>query len=164
MLRDIPVMALGFFSIYLYFKQKYYFTALVLGLTALIKETAMFFLIFIMIHYFITNRENWCLQFLSKKLTKIPFIAFLILISAFFIPLTIYENSVTVFEYETRYPDVYIYPDGSERKILRFDIVGTNAPLLQKPISEFKYVSIITNPIDHLKTMFTAGYLDQRSE
>jgi len=163
MLRDIPVMALGFFSIYLYFKQKYYFAALVIGLTALIKETAMFFLIFVVIHYLITNRENLTSQLLSKKLTKTPFIAFLILVSAFLIPLVIYENSVTVLEYETRFPDVYIYPDGSERKILRFDIVGTNTPLLQKQITDFKYVNIITNPIDHLKTMFTTGYLDQRS-
>ena len=50
MLRDIPIMALGFFSIYLYFKQKYYLTFLVLGLTALIKETAMFFLACIVRH------------------------------------------------------------------------------------------------------------------
>ncbi len=139
MLRNIPVMALGFFSIYLYFKQKYYFAALVIGLTALIKETAMFFLIFIMIHYVITNRENLCLHFLSKKLTKTPFIAFLILMSAFLIPLAIYENTVTVFEYETRDPDVYIYPEGSERKILRFNVTGTNTPLLEKNILEFKY-------------------------
>ena len=163
MLRDIPVMALGFFSIYLYFKQKYYFTSLILGLTALIKETAMFFLVFIVIHYLITNHKNLGLQSLSKRLTKTPFVAFLILISSFLIPLTIYENTVTVLEYETRYPDVYIYPEGTERKILRFDITGTNTQLLEKKISDFKYVNVITNPIDHLKTMFTAGYLDQRS-
>ena len=32
MLRDMPVMALGFFAMYLYLKKKYYFSALLIGL------------------------------------------------------------------------------------------------------------------------------------
>jgi len=42
-LRDIPVMFFGTFAIYMYFTKRYYLTALLLGFTALIKETALFF-------------------------------------------------------------------------------------------------------------------------
>lgn len=74
LLRDIPVMALGFMAVYLYLKQKYYFSALVLGLSALIKETAIFFVAFIILHYVMTNRKKLLLGFLSMKTTKTPII------------------------------------------------------------------------------------------
>ncbi|NIU00214.1 MAG: phospholipid carrier-dependent glycosyltransferase, partial [Nitrosopumilaceae archaeon] len=49
-LRDIPVMFFGLFSFYMYQRKSYYFAAVVLGFSLLIKETAVFFLILITIY------------------------------------------------------------------------------------------------------------------
>jgi len=100
MLRDMPVMAAGFLSLYLYFKQKYYFSALLIGLSAIIKETAIFFMIFIALWHvftYIKSREN---KITFNSLKK-PVIFLLIVSITFLTSLYIYENTVTVLEYTT---------------------------------------------------------------
>jgi len=67
MLRDMPVMALGFLSIYLYFRKKYYFAALLIGLSALIKETAIFFVLFIVIYHGVTHRYEFIIMVKNLK-------------------------------------------------------------------------------------------------
>ena len=162
LLRDIPVMALGFMSIYFYFKQKYYFSALLIGLSALIKESAIFFLIFIVLHYIMTNHKKIITQIQFKeKIPKTPFIAGIILASSFLIPIAIYDNTITVLEYTTRYPQILIDSE-SKPKIYWFDIKRTNSTLLTIPVSDFNYVSKVTNPIHHISLMFSNGYYNER--
>lgn len=168
MLRDMPVMALGFFSIYLYFKQKYYFAALVIGLSALIKETAIFFVMFIVAYHILNNRGKIILKVVeniqkpSLKFVKTPLISLLIMTSAFLIPLAIYENTVTVLEYSTKDPEYFAMNENFEPGVMRFDVTKSTAEIYQKPIEQFNYVSQVTNPIHHLQVMFTKGYYTQQ--
>jgi hypothetical protein len=166
MLRDMPVMALGFFSIYLYFRKKYYFVALVIGLSALIKETAIFYLFFIVIYHSISNRDELVSAIKKLKKTdysilKIPIISLVIIISSFLIPLTIYENTVTVLEYSTRFPEYYGINENFEPGVFRFDVTRSTKEIYEKPIEEFNYLSRVTDPIHHLRIMFTKGYYTQ---
>lgn len=162
LLRDIPVMALGFMGLYLYLKQKYYFSMLVIGLSALIKETAIFFVMFIVLHYFIMNYRDIMLSVISGKIKRIktPMIMLCILSLSFLIPLTIYDNTVTVLEYTTKDPE-YLTIENGETGIIRFDVRTTNTELLEKVIDDFNYKSKINNPIDHLRILFTNGYYNE---
>ena len=159
LLRDIPVMAMGFMALYFYFKQKYYFSALLIGLSALIKETAIFFLIFVIIHYGMTNYKNLGPQLASKKF-KTPFISCIILLGAFLIPITIYDNTITVLEYTTSFPEYLYYDENSELKVKRFDIRQTNSTILSFSVDDFNYMNKVTNPIHHISLFFTKGYYD----
>lgn len=166
MLRDMPVMAMGFFSTYLYFRKKYYFAALLIGLSALIKETAIFFVMFIIIYHVFNNKDEFVLavknlRTLNLGYFRIPFISFLIIISAFLIPLTVYDNTITVLEYDTRYPEYRAVNENFELGSIRFDIVQSTTEIFQKSVEEFNYVSKITNPVHHLEVMFTKGYYEQ---
>jgi len=167
MLRDMPVMAMGFFAIYLYFKRKYYFAALLIGLSALIKETAIFFVIFIAIYHCLSYRVELSLiikniQKHDFKFIKTPLISLLIIISAFLIPLTIYDNTITVLEYSTRHPEYLAVNESFETGFMRFDIVASTEEIFQKPVEQFNYVAQVTNPIHHLQVMFTKGYYKQQ--
>ncbi len=167
MLRDMPVMALGFFAIYLYFKQKYYFAALLIGLSALIKETAVFFVIFIIIYHCLHRREELFstiknIQKNNLRFIKIPLISLVIIISAFLIPLMIYDNTITVLEYPTRHPEYLAVNENFETGSMRFDIVMSTEEIFQKPVEQFNYVAQVTNPIHHLQVMFTKGYYQQQ--
>ncbi|MGY5144565.1 MAG: glycosyltransferase family 39 protein [Candidatus Nitrosopumilus sp. bin_32a] len=167
MLRDMPVMAIGFFSIYLYFKQKYYFAALFIGLSALIKETAIFFVIFIAIYHCLHNREEFVLavkniQKHSFKFIKTPLISLLIMTTAFLIPLMIYDNTITVLEYSTRFPEYFTVNENFDPGVMRFDILRSTTEIYQKPVEQFNYVSQVTDPIHHLQVIFTKGYYTQQ--
>ena len=167
MLRDMPVMALGFFSIYLYFKQKYYFASLLIGLSALIKETAIFFVMFIALYHVFTNREKILFDLKnthksSLRLFKIPFFSLLIIALAFLVPLTIYDNTVYVLEYSTRHPEYFAVNENSEFGSIRFDVFRSTSEIYQKSIEEFNYVAQITNPVHHLDVMFAKGYYTQQ--
>lgn len=157
LLRDIPVMALGFMALYFYFKQKYYFSALLIGLSALIKETAIFFLIFVVLHYVVTNYKNLGSQIRSKKL-KTPFISCMILFTSFLIPITIYDNTVNVLEYTTSHPEYLYYDENSELKAEPFSIRHTNSTLLALSVNDFNYMDKVNDPIHHLSLLFTKGY------
>ncbi|MGY5150235.1 MAG: glycosyltransferase family 39 protein [Candidatus Nitrosopumilus sp. bin_68KS] len=167
MLRDIPVMAMGFISIYLYFKQKYYFAALFIGLSAIIKETAIFFVLFIVIYHSIKNRQeifmNISNNIKKQNITflKIPAISILIIISSFIVPLMIYENTITVLEYTTRHPEYYTVNENGEFGVMRFDVTRTTTELLEKNISDFNYMDEVKNPIQHLQILLTKGYYSQ---
>lgn len=96
-LRDIPVMFFGTFAIYMYFAKKYYLTALLLGFTALIKESALFFLILIISHHIITTKP-W------KKHNIKPAVFFILILScSFLIPLWMYDVIVKPNIYDVRY-------------------------------------------------------------
>ena len=167
MLRDMPVMAIGFFSIYLYFKQKYYFAALLIGFSALIKETAIFFVIFIILHYVFNNRKKILMNVIKSiddgnfKIIKTPLCTLLIVIASFLIPLTIYDNTITVLEYSTRYPEYFTTNENLEFGVYRFDVTKSNTEIYQKSVEDFNYLSKVKNPIHHLQIMFTKGYYDQ---
>lgn len=96
-LRDIPVMFFGTFAIYMYFTKKYYITALLLGFTALIKESALFFLILIIAYHLIIIKP-W-------KNCKIKSAIFFILIlsGSFLLPLWIYDLIIQPNIYDVRY-------------------------------------------------------------
>ncbi len=169
MLRDIPVMALGFMAIYLYFKQRYYFVALIIGLSALIKETAIFFLIFITIYHVTTHREKIIMQISSsidKKyfgFIKTPLFTILILSASFLIPLTIYDNTITVLEYRTNFPEYLIYGD-PQFKSQMFLPSKITPEIIEKSVSEFNYISIVKDPIHHLNLYITKGYFSYNFE
>jgi MFS family permease len=167
MLRDMPVMAIGFFSIYLYFKHKYYLAALFIGLSALIKETAIFFVIFIVIYHTLNNKEELIItskniQKYGLQFIKTPLISLLIMMASFLIPLAIYDNTITVLEYSTRHPEYFAVNENFERGVVRFDILKSNAEIYQKPVEQFNYLSQVTNPIHHLQVVFTKGYYTQQ--
>lgn len=168
MLRDMPVMALGFFSIYLYFRQKYYFAALLIGLSALIKETAIFFVMFIVVYHILNNREKIILSIVrniqkpSLEFFKTPLISLLIMTSAFLVPLAIYDNTITVLEYSTRHPEYFAVNENFEHGSMRFDVTKSTVEIYQKPVEQFNYVAQVTNPIHHLQVMFTKGYYTQQ--
>jgi len=96
-LRDIPVMFFGTFAIYMYFTKKYYFTALLLGFAALIKESALFFLILIITYHLIITKP-WK----NSNLRHTVFFV-LILSGSFLIPLWIYDVAVVPNIYDERY-------------------------------------------------------------
>ena len=166
MLRDMPVMAMGFFAIYLYFKQKYYFAALIIGLSALIKETAIFFVIFIVIYHCLNlRRDGLTMKNIQKqdlRFIKTPLISLIIIALAFLIPLAIYDNTVTVLEYTTRHPEYLAVNENFETGSMRFDIVTSTEEIFQKPVEQFDYIAQVTNPIHHLQVMFTKGYYQQQ--
>lgn len=166
MLRDIPVMALGFLSIYLYFKQKYYLAALIIGLAGLIKETAFFFVVFIALHYILTNRErilirvSGSLEKRSMKFLKTPLFTFLILSASFLIPLTIYDNTITILEYQTTKPEFKTRDENGKLMGMRFDIIKSNDELYQKSVNDFNYMNKVKDPFNHLSLYSTKGYLN----
>jgi 4-amino-4-deoxy-L-arabinose transferase-like glycosyltransferase len=96
-LRDIPVMFFGTFATYMYFTKRYHLTALLLGFTALIKESALFFLILIITYHLITTRP-W-----KKHNVKQAVFFVLILSGSFLIPLWIYDVVVNPNIYDERY-------------------------------------------------------------
>ena len=163
LLRDIPVMALGFIGVYCYLKQRYYFSAFVISCSALIKETAIFFVIFIALHYVMVNQKNITLFVLSGKIIKTPFIVCIILISTFLIPIAIYDNTINVLEYSTSQPEYLVSDRNSELNVIRFNILSTNDILLEIPVENFNYVDKVTNPFHHISLMFSNGYYNQNN-
>lgn len=168
MLRDIPVMALGFMAIYLYLKQKYYFSALIIGLSALIKETAFFFVIFITLHYILTNREKIIMQVsssLDKRcfgFIKTPLFTILILSASFLIPLTIYDNTINVLEYQTVKPELRTWDEDGKFMGMRFNITESNIELYKKPLNDFNYMNKIKDPFHHLQIFIFKGYYSNK--
>lgn len=160
MLRDMPVMAAGFLSLYLYFKQKYYFAALLIGLSAIIKETAIFFMIFIALWHVCTHTRLGENKITFNSLKK-PIIFLLIVSITFLTSLYIYENVVTVLEYTTKHPEYISVNDNGELKATRFNILSTNTELLQKPVNDFNYLNKVKDPIHHLEIILTKGYYNQ---
>ncbi len=162
MLRDMPVMAAGFLSLYLYFKQKYYFSALLIGLSAIIKETAIFFMIFIALWYVYTH-----IRLGERKITfnslKKPIIFLLIVSITFLTSLYIYESTVTVLEYTTIHPEYISVNYNGELKATRFNIKSTNTELLQKSVDDFNYLDKVKDPIHHLEITLTKGYYNQNA-
>lgn len=168
MFRDIPVMALGFMSIYLYFKQRYYFSALLIGLSALIKETAIFFMAFIIIWSIIKfvqhndiNRGFITYIFLnhrSRSPIKKSVIFVSVVLSVFLISLFIYDNTVTVLEYETKFPEYTLIGKDGKEIVKRFEVQNTNSNVLTLSLERFNYVDVVKDPIHHLNLIFTKGY------
>ena len=68
MLRDVPVMAFGFIGLYMYLKKRYYLAFMIIGLSIMIKETAILFAVFIVLHYVLANRQELMLSLHSKKI------------------------------------------------------------------------------------------------
>jgi len=93
---------------------------------------------------------------------KIPLISLIITASAFLIPMTIYDNTITVLEYATRHPEYLAVNENFETESIRFDIVTSTDKIFQKPVEQFNYVAQVTNPIHHLQVMFTKGYYKQQ--
>jgi len=158
MLRDIPVMALGFMAIYLYLKKKYYFAFFIIGLSALIKETAIFFVMFITLHYIITNHHSIILKILSRKFSRVPIIAFLVMAGSFLIPLTVYENTITVFEYNTVAPEYVTVDKDGKLVAFQFEYGNVKPEIFEIKKGNFNYIKIVKDPIHHLNLLFTKGY------
>ena len=162
MLRDIPIMALGFFSIWLYFKRKYHLMGIVIGLSALIKESAIFFLLFIVLYEILCNRKQIIIRLATSiekqsiSILKKPVITFLLIVSSFLIPLAVYDNTISVLEYDTRTASYFI-DDKTEKHFWSQHITSE---ILQKDKSEFNFISEIKDPIHHLKSLFFKGYYD----
>ena len=175
MLRDIPVMALGFFSLYLYFKNKYYFAAFIIGLSALIKETAIFFMIFIVLYSaikFIKNNDITYRNFIAyvllndkvKSRIKKSIIFVGIISGTFLISLFIYENTINVLEYTTKFPEYKVSYEDGKRVVNQFLIQKTSIDILEKSVDDFYYISKVKDPIHHLNLFFTKGYLNSESK
>jgi len=79
-LRDVPLMFFGILSFYFYLKKRYYLAALPLGFAFMIKETAIFFFLLIIINHLIINR-NWNPKIRNLKKSLI----FLSIVSASFL-------------------------------------------------------------------------------
>ena len=150
LLRDMPVIFFGMLALNLYFSKKYYLTALILGIAALIKETALFFLIFIIIYhtlitkFFIIQNVNFPknhskTSYFRKFKTSLLFSV--ILFSAFLFPLWIYDAIIQPDVYDQRY-NYYIRTQNTELE----------------PISN------VTNPISHLMEFLFNGYLYDSSQ
>ena len=149
MVRDIPILALGFMSLYLFFNKKYYLMGLVLGTGAVIKETMAFFLIFIIAYYMIMNYRNIITKISSPKFLKTPLVVFCITGLSFLIPLGIYDNTIDVYEYET-------YDTGGIMKqYYEYSIGEKNTEL---PIGTIK------EPFSHLSVFLFKGYFSNASE
>ena len=165
MLRDVPVMAFGFIGLYMYLKKRYYLAFMIIGLSMMIKETAILFAVFIVLHYVLANRQELMLSLHSKKfLTKHRILKTLaclgILTVSFLIPLTVYDNVVTVYEYETTQS--------------QFSVVGKDKPIVFDPylpphaLDEkfgpdgyyFANVNVVKDPIHHISLYFTKGQFD----
>jgi 4-amino-4-deoxy-L-arabinose transferase-like glycosyltransferase len=149
MVRDIPILALGFMSLYLFFNKKYYSMGLVLGTGAIIKETMVFFLLFIISYYIITNYRNCITKISSRKFLKTPFVVFCIIGLSFLIPLTIYDNMIEVYEYE------------------KYDVGGTMKQYYEYTIGERSTetpISTIKDPFSHLEVFLFKGYFSNVSE
>ena len=96
-LRDIPVMFFGTFATYMYFTKRYHLTALLLGFAALIKESALFFIILIVAYHLITTKSQ------KRHDVKSAVFFVLILSVSFVFPLWIYDAIVQPNIYDTRY-------------------------------------------------------------
>lgn len=144
MLRDIPVLAMGFLALYLFFKKKYYFMGLILGCGALIKETMFFFLVFIALYYVIINYRDLIMRLQSHKFSKTFVLFLLILASSFLVPLTIYDNTIDVYEYE-KYDTMGIMNQ------YYYYSIGEN-------ISEYQPIGTIKDPFTHLNMFLFKGY------
>lgn len=167
-LRDVPLMFFGMMSLYLYLNKRYYLAALTLGIGAFFKETILFFFILIVIYHIGTNFERFkeifriksspliqhktsVIELASAKKTTIFLI---ILSSSFLLPLWAYDIVVTPAVYEPMIP-VRKLPDGTEvemplQLILVYESRGYNVQ---------NQIGVITNPVQHLETYFTKGYL-----
>jgi len=163
-MRDVPLMFFGMLSFYLYLKKKYYLAALALGVGALIKETAILFLILIIIYHVVVNfhniRQKISLSsqhnssFSNTNNVKKTIIFTGILCASFLFPLWIYDLSVTPNIYEPMIP-LRETADGhkvamSYPLILTYESRGYNVQ---------NQTGIITNPIKHLHVYLTGGYL-----
>lgn len=170
MLRDIPVMALGFLSIWIYFKNKYYFSAIFIGLAANIKETAIFFMIFIMIWSvikFIKQNDltvkSFIVYILLNENSRTPIkksIIFVLIVSGVFLgSLFIYDNTVNVLEYRTQDPEFFI----NDEKLVTFifSVTLSKPEYFEKSIDDFNYVGMVKDPFNHLRLLFTNGYYNK---
>ncbi len=160
-LRDIPMLFFGFLGFYFYLKKRYYFTAFFIGIGALIKETMIFILIFIITYHIlekiIKNKEN-ILEAPNSIIRKNNFlkstIFVCIIVSTFIIPLWIYDVTVTPIMYEPAIP-VRVNSDGTETAYAYPQILVYE----QRGYELQKEVGIITNPVEHLHFYFSNGLL-----
>lgn len=149
-LRDMPLIFFGLLAIFLYMKKQYYLSALPLGFAFLIKETAIFFLIFITI-YHIGLTKPW----LGKiKYIKTTIIFLGIVASTFLLPLWVYDTIYKPIIYDPVIP-TYETVDGKNIPINypRIKVMESRNYTIQEP------VGFITNPIEHLEIFFSGGYI-----
>lgn len=168
MLRDIPVMALGFSAIYLYFKQRYYCAAILIGLSALIKETAIFFFAFVVLHQLFSYAKQNKLSYKgfiitisssiysNKIIFRKPVIFFVIVAGCFLVPLAIYDNTVNVLEYQTPLPELFI--NDEKTVVIGFQVKSSQPDYFEKSIDDFNYFGMVKDPFNHLRLLFTNGY------
>lgn len=135
-LRDMPMLFFGTFAIYLFLIKKYYACAIVLGAAALIKETAIFFLVFLVAYQIITTKP-W--RNVRNVNIKQIMIFGLIMSGCFLIPLWIY--------------DIVIEPKVYDQKYSYYTRGETN----------INQIGIVTNPIQHLQQYLFNGYLGSDS-
>lgn len=131
-LRDVPMLFFGTFAIYLFLNKKYYACAVVLGAAALIKETAIFFLLFLIAYQIITTKPWKNIRNINYKQALI---FGLILSGCFLIPLWIY--------------DIIVEPKVYDQKYSYYVRGETN----------IKQIGVVTNPIEHIQQYLFNGYL-----
>lgn len=167
MLRDIPVLALGFIGIYLYLNKRYYFAFFVIGISALIKETVIFFIFFIVMYHISKNYKSIVYLLLQnrKKLlgkTLKPAACGVILVLSFLIPLYIYDSTVNVYEYSTKYREAIHYDNGIETS--RIFIILDHPQKVLFENHRFNYLDTVKDPLHHIELLFTKGYYDQNND
>jgi len=149
-LRDVPLMFFGLLTFYLYLRKSYYLAALTLGFAALIKETAIFFLILLVI-YHIGVTKPWKGNIKNgKKIAIFLGIAF----TTFIFPLWLYDVIFTPIIYDPMIPTEKL-PDGRDAAIgyPRMLVMESRGYIQQHPVGE------VTNPIEHLSVFVSEGYI-----
>ncbi|MGQ0606513.1 MAG: ArnT family glycosyltransferase [Candidatus Nitrosotenuis sp.] len=148
--RDVILMFFGMLAVYLYFTKRYYLAAFVLGFSFFIKETAVFFLAFIILFHVVKNK-SWKTALIKKKK---PIIFLIITGGTFLSILGVYDLSFNPIIYEPMIPtqksidgrDIPIgYPELRLRESRGFE--------LQQPVGK------VTNPIQHLDIFLNSGYV-----
>ncbi len=148
--RDVILMFFGLFSIYLYFEKRHYLAAVVLGFSFFIKETAIFFLIFVVVFHIVKNKP-WKTP-LTKQ--KKPFLFLIITVGTFLALLWMYDLAFSPIIYEPMIPtqksvdgrDIPIgYPELRLRESRGYEF--------QQPVGK------VTNPIQHLDIFLNNGYV-----
>lgn len=95
---------------------------------------------------------------------KIPLFSLLILSASFLIPLTIYENTIDVLEYQTVKPELRTWDENGKFMGIRFDITKSNTEMYQRSLNDFNYMNKITDPFTHLEIFLFKGYFSNSEE
>jgi 4-amino-4-deoxy-L-arabinose transferase-like glycosyltransferase len=147
--RDVIMMFFGMLSLYLYFSKKYYLAAVVLGFSFFIKETAVFFLIFIMMFYLVKNKP-WKNKFVKKK----PILFLAVVSGTFLAILWMYDVSFNPVIYDPMIP--------TQKSVDGRDIPIAYPELRLRESRGYVHqteVGVVTNPIQHLDIFLNSGYV-----